>query len=181
MCNALELSQDWVTDVESMDTQLFEACAFEMETMKELLMELKNVKSQLFALVRVGFDVEAMPLRQQERGCAPTNRDADEDTRTTKVFLNHGSAIRGKIAELLRLDASESENGQFSLKEYVDLMKVQMRDDLIKDLADLLNKRIDELTAQHHGLSQRVAQLESRQHVIVDEARRGQDRGGSAD
>ena len=58
-------------------------------------------------------------------------------------------------------------------------MKVQMRNDLIKDFADPLNKRIDDLTAQHHGLSQRVAQLESRQHVIVDEARRGQDRGAA--
>ena len=46
-----------------------------------------------------------------------------------------------------------------------------------KDFADPLNKHIDDLTAQHHGLSQRVAQLESCQHVIVDEARRGQDRG----
>ena len=91
---------------------------------------------------------------------------------------NHDdSTIRVKIAELLRLNASESEDEQLNLKEYVDLMKVQMRNDLIKDFADPLNKRIDDLTAQHHGLSQRVAQLESRQHVIVDEARRGQDRG----
>ena len=57
------------------------------------------------------------------------------------------------------------------------LMKVQMRNDLIKDFTDPLNKRIDDLTTQHHVLNQRVAQLESRQHVIVDEARRGQDRG----
>ena len=78
---------------------------------------------------------------------------------------------------MLRLNASVSEDEQFSLKEYVDLNKVQMRDDLIKNLADPLNKRIDDLTAQHHGLSQRVAQWESRQQVIVDEARRGQDRG----
>ena len=39
---------------------------------------------------------------------------------------------------------------------------MQMRIDLIKDLADPLNKRIDDLTAQHHGLSHRVAQLEGR-------------------
>ena len=58
-------------------------------------------------------------------------------------------------------------------------MKMQMHVDLIKDLSGPLNKRIDDLTAQHHGLSHRVAQLEGRQHVIVDEARRGQDRGES--
>ena len=56
-------------------------------------------------------------------------------------------------------------------------VKLQMRNDLIKDFANPCNKRIDDLTVQHHGLSQRVAQLESCQHVIVDEARRGQDRG----
>ena len=78
------------------------------------------------------------------------------------------STVRAKTAELLRPNASVSEDEQFSLKEYVDLKKVQMRDDPIKNLADPLNKRIDDLTAQHHGLSQRVAQLESRQHVIVD-------------
>ena len=83
---------------------------------------------------------------------------------------NHDdSTIRVKIAELLRLNPSESEDEQLNLKEYVDLMKVQMRNDLIKDFADPLNKRIDDLTAQHHGLSQRVAQLKSRQHVIVDD------------
>ena len=54
-------------------------------------------------------------------------------------------------------------------------VKVQMRNDLIKHFADSLNKRIDDLTAQHHGLSHRVAHLESCQHVIVDEARRSQD------
>ena len=40
-----------------------------------------------------------------------TKSKAAEDTRTTKVFLNHDdSTKRGKIAELLRLDASESED-----------------------------------------------------------------------
>ena len=72
---------------------------------------------------------------------------------------------------------SESENEQLNLKDYVNLMKVQMRNDLITDFTDPLNRRIDDLTAQYDGLSQRVTQLESRQHVIVDEARRCQDRG----
>ena len=45
VCNAGELAQDWVTVVEKMDTQLFEACACEIEMMKGLLMELKDVKS----------------------------------------------------------------------------------------------------------------------------------------
>ena len=44
VCNAVELAQDWVT-VERMNTQLFEACACEIEMMKGLLMELKDVKS----------------------------------------------------------------------------------------------------------------------------------------
>ena len=57
-CNTVEPAQDWVTDEESMDTQLFEACACEMEMMKVLLMELQDVKSKLLALVHVGFDVE---------------------------------------------------------------------------------------------------------------------------
>ena len=84
-----------------------------------------------------------------------------------KFGLHEDSTVRAKIAELLRLNASESEDEQLNLKEYVDLMKVQMRNDLIKDFVDPLNKRIDDL----------MAQLESCQHVIVDEARRGQDRG----
>ena len=70
---------------------------------------------------------------------------------------------------------SESENEQLNLKEYVDLMKVQMRNDLIKDFTDPLNRRIDDLMAQHHGLSQRVDQLEGCQQVIVGEARHSQD------
>ena len=72
-------------------------------------------------------------------------------------------------------------NVDIDFPEFLALMarnvKVKMRNDLIKDFADPLNKRIDDLTALHHGLSQRVAQLESCQHVIVDEARRSQDRG----
>ena len=78
-------------------------------------------------------------------------------------------------------DVDADGNGDIDFPELLVLMarkvKLQMRNDLIKDFANPLNKRIDDLTAQHHGLSQRVAQLESCQHVIVDEARRGQDRG----
>ena len=78
-------------------------------------------------------------------------------------------------------DVDADSYGDIDFPELLVLMarkvKVQMRNDLIKVFADPLNKRIDDLTAQHHGLSQRVAQLESCQHAIVDEARRGQDRG----
>ena len=47
-------------------------------------------------------------------------------------------------------------------------MRVKIRNGVIKDFADPLNKRIDDLTALHHGLSQRVAQLDSCQHMIVE-------------
>ena len=77
-------------------------------------------------------------------------------------------------------DVDADGKGDIDFPEFLALMarkvKVKMHNDLIKDIADPLNKRIDDLTALHHGLSQRVAQLESCQHVIVDEARRGQDR-----
>lgn len=63
-----------------------------------------------------------------------------------------------------------------SSRQELAQMKVQMRGDLIKDFMDPLNQRIDDMVAQHHGLSHRVAQLESCQQVVVDEARRGQDR-----
>ena len=37
-------------DEESMGTQLFEVCACKMEMMKQLLMELRDVKSQLLTV-----------------------------------------------------------------------------------------------------------------------------------
>ena len=47
VCSAVEMMEDWVTDVENIATQRFETLAHEMKMTKVRLTELKDLKSQL--------------------------------------------------------------------------------------------------------------------------------------
>ena len=47
VCSAVELMEDWATDVENIATQRFETLAHEMKMTKVRLTELKDLKSQL--------------------------------------------------------------------------------------------------------------------------------------
>ena len=133
VCKAVEAAQNWVTEVESMDKQLFEACAREMEMMKGLLMELKDeLILDWLNFVKGVVDSEDVPLniagetlRQNKilrvikkkfvKKCLEMFAEFAEKNNDVKEFFeqldkcvkfgsHEDSTVRAEIAELLRLN-----------------------------------------------------------------------------
>ena len=156
-----------MTDVERMDTQLFEACACDMETMKVLLTELKDLKSQLAVPVsliekEIVEVVKPVPQRRAQHRTVEqvvavlVRQIVEEIIEVTKVVFAWNMFLRGeKSRETVKDVRNWMDNHQLSEK---DVSEVKL-----EKLAEMTQLRLQ------HNISEHV--LERLVEVLVPQIR----------